>query len=107
MKRYMPSVMSVRLTRSVKYFWASEAIITTFPRMQMLMQKQSQAYSGSGYAGRETLEMSSQPKTQYHPSTLTKVAIAAPIVTRFWKLGSGKARSLINQTKQEAPCMAR
>src|SRR5215831_1967644 len=107
MKRYMPSVISSRLTRSVKYFWASEAIITTFPRRQMLMQRQNQVYSGSGYAGRETPEINSQPKTQYHPSTLTKVAMAAPIVTRFWKLGSGKARSLINQTKQEAPCMAK
>src|SRR5215813_9137115 len=101
MKRYIPPVMSARLTRSVKYFWASEAIITTFPRMQMLMQRQNQAYSGSGYVGRETPEISSQPNTQYHPSTLTKEARAAPKVMRFWKLGSGKARSLINQTKQE------
>src|SRR5215471_15342713 len=34
---YMPSVMSPRLRRSVKYFWASAAIMITHPRMPMLI----------------------------------------------------------------------
>src|SRR6516164_9142319 len=32
MKRYVPSVISPRLMRSVKYFWASAAIMSTQPK---------------------------------------------------------------------------
>src|SRR6266404_3601356 len=56
--------------------------------------------TGSGTKG-------SQPNTQYQPSTAKKVAMPPTIVMRFWKLGSGKAKSLIIQTRQELPCMAR